>query len=75
LLREIFILRKLSEMEENIFSVKLLDVILPKQFESIESTQISATQNDGVQRMSTDELPTMQNMMQITYIFVVMENV
>jgi len=31
-LREIFILRKLSEMEENIFTVKLVDVIYPKQF-------------------------------------------
>jgi CDC-like kinase len=29
LLREIFILRKLTEMEENIFTVKLLDIILP----------------------------------------------
>ena len=29
LLREIIILRKLSEMEDNVFTNKLLDVILP----------------------------------------------
>jgi hypothetical protein len=29
LLREIMILRKLSEMEDNIFTTKLYDVILP----------------------------------------------
>lgn len=29
LVREVIILRKLSEMEENIFSTKLLDVIIP----------------------------------------------
>mgnify|MGYP001150325504 CR=1 FL=1 len=29
-LREIIILRKLSEIEGNIFTVKLLDVIIPK---------------------------------------------
>ena len=30
LLRELMILRKLSEMEDNIFTTKLYDVILPK---------------------------------------------
>lgn len=29
--REIFLLRKLSEIEGNIFSVRLVDIILPKE--------------------------------------------
>lgn len=30
--REIFILRKLSEIDENIFTNKLIDIVLPSQF-------------------------------------------
>lgn len=38
-LREIIILRKLSEMEENLFTIKLLDVIIPL-VEEKDSSQI-----------------------------------
>lgn len=66
-------------MEENIFSVKLLDIILPKKFESIDShvplNNADEETMQHVKRSSTSDLPTMQNMMQITFIFIVMENV
>ena len=38
-LREIIILRKLSEIEENLFTIKLLDVIIPL-VEEKDSSQI-----------------------------------
>ena len=38
-LREIIILRKLSEMDENLFTIKLLDVIIPL-VEEKDSSQI-----------------------------------
>lgn len=37
LLREIIILRKLSEIENNIFTIKLLDIIIPTQISSGKS--------------------------------------
>ena len=33
--REIKLLRKLSEIENNIFSTKILDVVLPPEFDGI----------------------------------------
>jgi mitogen-activated protein kinase 1/3 len=60
--REIFIMRKFSEIEDNIYTTKLVDVIFPKQFERLQ-------EGGG----GEGELPWMKNMMMITYIFLVMD--
>jgi hypothetical protein len=39
ILRELIILRKLSEMKDNIFTTRILDVILPKDLEKKPLTQ------------------------------------
>jgi mitogen-activated protein kinase 1/3 len=52
ILREITLLRKLSECEENIFTVQLLDLILPQAFRA-ENGQISeAAKRDVTQDLS-----------------------
>lgn len=87
--REIFILRKLSEIDGNIYTTKLIDIILPRQFEVIDDAvsieyfnNLKNTPDDmGNSEIQIDlmtgkpstELPSMKNMMKITYVFLVMD--
>ena len=50
-LREIIILRKLSEIEENIFTTKLIDIILPEGV-------ICQRSGDGVKISNEEESPS-----------------
>ena len=73
--REIFILRKLSEVEENIFTTKLVDLIYPMQFRPQSS---AGTETDEVrpgQSASSSGMPNIPGIMKITFVFIVMEYV
>lgn len=68
--REIFILRKLSDIEDNIYTTKLLDIIFPKQFENLEREESL----DSVDSSKKGVL-SKKDMMKITFIFLVMDYV
>ncbi len=71
--REIFILRKLSEIEENIFTTKLVDIIYPKQFRPTcyQGGDAEMKDESGKGPSGVDET----SMMKITFVFIVMEYV
>jgi mitogen-activated protein kinase 1/3 len=91
LLRELMILRKLSEMEDNIFTTKLYDIILPKGVvcKDLEATQESSENHTlEFKKKKSDvtnpvakpeeldsEVDVTINFKNLTYIFIVMEYV
>lgn len=59
-LREVIILRKLSEIDKNIYTTKLIDIILPLK------CQVEKKAEDGTEQILHD-------LDQMTHIFLVME--
>jgi len=73
--REIFILRKLSEVEENIFTTKLVDLIYPMQFRPQSSAGTETDEVRPEKSASSSGMPNIPGIMKITFVFIVMEYV
>ena len=65
--RELVILRKMSEWEENIFTTKIIDIILPKNTVFIDSKEIDFNDKEPIDAKKTFELK------ELDHIFIVME--
>ena len=79
LLRELMILRKLSEMEDNIFTTKLYDVILPQGVICQDSNDLSKQATGDSKIVTNEEAEGLEdvtiNFKNLTHIFIVMEYV
>ena len=79
LLRELMILRKLSEMEDNIFTTKLYDVILPQGVICQDSNELSKQATGDSKIVTNEEAEGLEdvtiNFKNLTHIFIVMEYV
>ena len=69
ILREIVLLRKLSECPNNIFTVKLLDIILPPSFDMNSSDLMKEPTSAGDKRVRA------RNLSNLDHIFLVMSHV
>jgi serine/threonine protein kinase len=80
LLRELMILRKLTEMEDNIFTTKIYDIILPKGVvcKDLEPTRMKTSEISSEKKGGStekEEIDVTINFKNLTYIFIVMEYV